>query len=431
MKPTERQAYKRIMAGGTLLIAAQAMAQQEAVMTTPENAVVAPALRDPGAVSQSTPATLAGAFFTFGALSLHPHLVVRSVYGLGLPTEGGRHVASMINTQAPGLTVDAGRHWTIDYTPTWTTYTARALKDTVDHSASLQGTGKVQDWAVTWTEIYNASSPILIETGAQTAQRTWSSQLGASRGFSSGLTFSTNESLNERYAEISPDTRDWATMNWLTVRSAKRLEAGLGLGAGYSEIVGRPDGTNERYMGRLNWSPTDKLSIGVDGGMEARHSRASGSKDMRNPLLNGSLIYRPFLTTTLSVTAAKFVTNSYFDNQVSKGTSWNVTAQQRLLRHLYFSASYSRQRTEFESVTTFVPVLVIPEDPSTDPTVERLPISLPGRSDHTDSFNARLTTTLLKRLTLGVSCSRSRNRSSQTGFTFTTTQYGLELAYRY
>lgn len=418
-----------MVASGVLLLAARAPAQDASVVAATENPVVAPALRDAAPPPLSRPSSPPDTFFSFGSVSLHPHVLIRSLYGMGLPTDTGRHVASMINTQAPGLRVDVGTHWSFDYTPTWTAYSAQALKDTLDHSANFQGAGKAQEWAWQWTESYNDSSPILIETGAQTAQRTWVSVLGASRGFGSGLVFSTSASLNERYGEIQPDTRDWATMNWLTVHLATRFELGLGVGAGYSDIVAQPDATNERYMGRFNWRPIDKLSLSIDGGVESRHSRATHAIDMNNPVLTALLDYRPFETTKITVGAARTVANSYFQKQVTIGSSWNCGLEQRLLGRLFLRANYNHQNTDFKS-TEPVLVIVLPEDPALDPATGLL-VSLPGRADRIATFDSSLTVQLLKRWTVAGTYRRSHNRSTQAGFTFISTQFGLEVACRF
>lgn len=429
MKPLERSALMLAIPLAALSLAAIASAQ-EAVGTEPVTALTAPILRKSEPGNKSRPAEPAGAFFQFGPFRIHPHLTARFVYGLGLPTEGGRHVASMIYTDSPGLQIDAGQHWTIDYTPTWTTYTARALHDTLEHSVRAQGAGMVQEWAVQVSENYTASNPILFETGRQTPQRTWATQLGASRSLGTDVSFQTLAALNERYGETFPDTRDWTTMNWLTVRLPYQLETGLGLGAGYTDIVGRPDAKTKRYMGRLNWHPTDKLNLGIDGGVETRLSRAVGSKKMNSPILNATLGYQPFQVTKLVFTGSRSVASSYFDRQVTTSSSRSFSLEQRLLKHFYLSATYNHQRTGFESVTADIPVTP-PDVPSADPTADPPGVSLPGRSDRTESISLRLSTQLFQRWSLAASYQRNANSSSQSGFTFISTQFGFDLSCKY
>jgi hypothetical protein len=266
---------------------------------------------------------------------------------------------------------------------------------------------------------------LLTETGRQTPQRTWATQLGASRNFGSGLAIQTSASLNERYGDGFPDTRDWATMNWLTLRFTPHFETGLGLGAGYSDIVGEPDATNERYMARFRWNPADKLSVNIDAGLEARHSRAAAAEDQNNPIYNASLMYRPFDVTQISLGVSSVVATSYYQNQVTESNGWNFGMQQRLLERFYLNAAYNHQETEFTAVSPDATVLP-PVDPA-NPTL----ISLPGRSDQVDAFNLRISTTLLKKWTIAATFAHSKNRSSQAGFDHNSTQYGFELSRRF
>jgi hypothetical protein len=424
MNMKERIALCRILALSALTLTSGAMAQ-EAVVSTPEPALTAPMLRESSALTLSAPSESTDAFFQFGPVSLHPHLLARAVYGMGLPASGGRHVASMIYTMAPGLQVDLGQSWSFDYTPTWTTYTARALEDTIGHSARVSGAWMMQDWAVQVSESYGQSSPLLLETGGQTPQRTWATQLGASRNFGSGLAIQTIASLNERYGDSFPDMRDWATMNWLTLRFTTHFETGLGLGAGYSDIVGEPDATNERYMARLRWNPADKLSVDIDAGLEARHSRAAAAEDQNNPIYKAAVMYRPFDVTQVSLGASSAVTTSYYQNQVTESNGWNFGVQQRLLERFYLNVAYTHQETEFTAVSPDATAL-----PLVDP-ANPVIVSLPGRSDQVDAFNLRIFTTLFKHWRVGATFAHSKNRSSQSGFGQNSTQYGFELSRRF
>src|SRR4051812_782971 len=87
MKLIDRHALGRIVASGVLMVAARALAQDAGVIATPENHVVAPALRGSAPPPQSRPSSPLKDLFTLGPISLHPHLLVRSLYGMGLPTE--------------------------------------------------------------------------------------------------------------------------------------------------------------------------------------------------------------------------------------------------------------------------------------------------------------------------------------------------------
>jgi hypothetical protein len=115
----------------------------------------------------------------WGPVVLHPRLSYRHLSADGLPAPDGRRVASEIRTLAPGLTLDLGEHWTLDYSPSRNSYTARALSDSTDHAARLNGALVFQDWTLTFGQRYGRSNQALVETARQTDQKTWNTELGA------------------------------------------------------------------------------------------------------------------------------------------------------------------------------------------------------------------------------------------------------------
>lgn len=410
-----------------------ALPAQNVIAPGPTAPVNTPAQRNQlPPVPASQPALTSGTPFQAGPVTFRPHALYRYLNAEGLPA-GTRRVASEIQTSAIGLAVDLGQNWTLDYSPTWTWYTARALDDTLDHAVSIQGGGDIQDWNLQFSENFGIASPTLAETAQQTKQRNWATSLGASHQFGSIASVQLGASLNEQYGDLFPDTREWSTQNWLSLQPSPRVEVAFGPGAGYVDIVHSPDATYERYLGRVNWRPTDKISLGLNGGMEYRHSRSSAGKDLRNPLLDASLDYQPFTTTGLGLTYSRSVKSSYFRDQVTEGSSWHVRLEQRLLGRLYLNVDWGRQRSDYSALTTTVPVL--PEAPVTDlpedPVAPALLLSLPGRADRVDSLNARLSVVLFGRLSVAASYNENKNQSNDTRFNFSSKQYGVEFGIRY
>ncbi|MCX6953256.1 MAG: hypothetical protein NTV51_13975 [Verrucomicrobia bacterium] len=421
MKLPHWTAIRRTLVTVTLGLATSAWAQEAITSTTTK--VVAPLLRETGPKSNSTPADPKGSFFSYGNVSLHPRLAARWAYATGLPTATGADVSSTTSTYSVGLRVDAGEHWALDYTPVWTLYSAREMNDSVDHAVTLSGAGTIGEWAVQVAGNYGASSSILFETGRQTKQTNFGTQVQASRSFFNKLGFQTVESMSNRTGDGVPGARTWSTMNSLIAGFSKKFQAGVGLGAGYDALAGRPDTSSYSYMGRANWILTNKLKLTLDAGVESRHSRASAAgPDLHNPLANVALTYQPFDVTTLTLSNSETVTNSFFVNQVTEGSNWSLSWQQRLLGRLFLSTTYTHTDSKFESIGA--PTLVTP--PPASPLV-----SLPGRKDTVNGINLALTTQLFKRLDISAGYQRNANHSSQTGFTATSTQYSLGLGCRY
>lgn len=398
---------------------------QDAVMSAPSTDLPPAALRESTPTTLSQPPAPTGFFTQMGPLSFHPRLMARSIYALGMPAPEGRRVATMIYSVAPGLRIDMGDRITLDYAPNWRYYTARALQDSRGQAARIQGAWVVKDWAVQLSQGYNESTPLLIETGRPTEQRTWNSNFSASRNFGSKFAFTTTGGRVARYGDSFPDSQDWSTMNWLTIRPSTRFEAGLGYGAGYTAIIREADSYNDRFMGRFNWSPTDKLSLSVDAGLQRRHTWGS-DESIESPTYNVSLGFRPFDVTQISLSGSRGMSQSYFERQFTENTGWNLGFQQRLLGRFYFNAGYGRQQVDYQGTSVLVPVF-LPDESDPVPVL----VSLPGRSDEVESITARLTTTLLQRWTLAASFQRSDHRSNQALFNYTSTQYGFELGLRF
>ena len=410
-RPNSSRTLLTLIGAVCLPVFGTAVSAQETIISAPQQEYVAPVqrLQDQPPV-YSRPSGPGETPFQYGSVSLHPHLLYRYLHASGLNFAPGQQVTSEINTFSAGLTVDAGKYWTIDYTPTWTNYSASVYRDTVDHSVSLRGATVYEAWAFQFSENFGISSPNLIETAQQTKQRTWATMAGATYTFTPHLQLETSAALSELYTDISPDTRDWSLTNWVSSKFGEDLDGALGLVIGYTDIIGLPDRTYQQYLGRMNWHFAQKLTLGVQGGLDVRHSKAANVSDLHNPLFQLSLAYQPFDTTKISVTDAQTVSNSYFADQVTHGNQLSINLEQRLLGHLFLSTGYSHASTKYTS--TLVDNLV-------------------DRSDRVNSFHARLTTQLLQRLNVSVVYQTNRNNSNDALYSFSSNQYGLELGFRY
>ncbi len=393
------------------LVANVPLGAQDLIMSTPREPVVAPVLREkelPPPPSQ--PPAPPDTPFKIGPIVLHPHFNYGYSNAEGLPAPDGRRIASEIHSINAGISADLGRYWSLDYSPSWMNYTARAMTDTFDQSASLSGAMVFWDWNFQVSQSYSQATPTLVETGRQTKQETWATSLGASHAFNRIVQFTASAGLNERYTDIAADTRSWNSTAMLNLVFSSRLNLNVGPNFSYTEIVDAPDMYSEGYNVRLNWVPTDKLTLGISTGMQYSHSTSSAGLDLANPLLNFSASYQPFETTTISFTAARTVSPSYFKEQVTDSVRWSVGLSQRLLGRFYLSASYAPYDTDYTAADA---------------------LTQAGRKDSVDTYTAALSTQLFSRLSVSASFTKTDNKSNDPGFSFSTMQYGLQLRYSY
>ncbi len=355
-------------------------------------------------------ATPAGAPLQWGSVAVRPHLAYRMLYGDGIQSNPGEPVTTAIQTIAPGVLFGWATHWTLDYTPTWTLYSNRAFRNTLDHAADLAGGAAYGDWNFHLSQGYVSESPPLVETGAQTKQELWSTALQAIYHYGDRFVFDATVSQNVRFAEGFTDTREWSTLDWLHNRVSQRLDTAVGIGWGYVDVSPGPNMTYVRPQAQIAWRSTDKISFSLRGGYENRKLNSHNAADLNNPTYGASIQYQPIETTALTLGAARDVTTSYFAGQVTKSTGWNASLQQRLLQVLNLTVSFARQTSTYVATTDTVAA---------------------SRDDRTDSLDVRLGTTVLRRGTVAILYQYRHNSSTDAGFRFSSRQIGIDFGYRF
>ncbi len=345
----------------------------------------------------------------WGFLDLRPHVFYRFNSADGLPVAGSNHVAAVIQEFSPGLLFNLGRHWALDYTPTWRLYSNKAFRDTLDHHVTLTGGTTYHAWILGLSQSYLSTSTPLVETGTQTDQETWLTALTANYRFNSKMTL--DLALNQNIVDAQDFTsyREWSTLDWLNYEFWPRLSAGAGVGVGYVNVVAGADMVYEQFQGRIGWRATDKVSFQIHGGLEDRQFHGGAGGDLLNPVIGGLIQYQPFEFTKLTVTANRAVTASYFQSQVTENTEVLGGLNQRLLGKLYLDLGGGFHNVKYVADNA----------------------SAAGRTDDYFTFNARLSCPFLKRGTVAVFYQYSDNSSTAPGFTFSSTQLGFEVGYRF
>jgi len=335
----------------------------------------------------------------------------RLSYGDGLQSSPGQQTTTTINTFSPGVLFQVGERWTADYTPTWTLYSNSDFSNTVDHNININGQGAFTDGTIGFVQRYMTTNSPRIETGQQTHEETsfTSINVNYSLGRKTRLEFDVNQDL--RFIENAPNSYEWLTQGWYHYQISSRVDAAAGIGFGYVAVEPGTDMTYLRPQVRLGWRTTDKLSFDAHLGAEHRKFHQEGAADLDSPTYGASAFYQPFSYTTLSLTGERGVVVSYFAGQVNQNITWTLGLNQRLLQHYYFNATAARTNTEY-----------LPAGASTIVTT---------REDTSYTYSARLSTSILRRGTIGIVYQHVRNSSDISGYSFSSDQLGLEIGYRY
>ena len=348
--------------------------------------------------------------FRYKFLTLRPHPFYQVIQADGILAAPGQPVNTLIQQMAPGFLLDIGDHWSLDYTPTWTFYSNNRFKNTLDHAVKLTGGTTYESWVFRLSQSYTDSSSPEVETATQTSTKTYSTAIDASYTINSKMSLDLNVSQNLVSADQFQSYREWSTLDWLNYQFWARLNIAVGIGLGYDDMDMGPDMLFERYQGRVNWRATDKISFQLHGGIEDRQILASGIGDIINPVFGGGIQYQPFEETKLSLNAERTVAESYFQNQVTESTGVNGDLNQRFLKRLYLDLQGGYQNVKYITSTTGATA---------------------NRTDDYYFFTTRLSCSFLKRGTIAAFFQINDNSSSQSGFGFSSHQYGFEIGYRY
>ena len=361
--------------------------------------------------AQSGPADSQSAWpLKWGAVDVRPHLYYRYVYGDGIQSNPGHPQSTGLNEISPGLQINLGPYWSLDYSPTVSIYTSRQFQNTVGHAALLTGHTSYDDWSLGLSQRFSSISVPLVETGTQTDQKLYTTDITASRPIFSKMAIELALNQDISSAENFNDYRQWSTSDWLDYQLSPRLNVGPGAGFGYVNVSSGPDMTFEQLQGQITCRAGQKTSIRLEGGAEERQFLNSGTGDRLIPIFRALVQYQLFEPTQLSVNAKRFVGNSLFQNQITERTSYTLDLNQRLLNKLYLGLSGGYEKVKYDAT---VPGYTV------------------NRHDDYYTFSARLSRLVLKRGTVAIFYKHSENTSSENGFGFSSNQAGVEAEYHF
>lgn len=358
----------------------------------------------------------------WGPIHLHPHPFYRISYGNGIQASPGNQEKTLINEISPGVAIELGTHWHLDYTPALRFYSSSSFRDTVDHSVTFGGGVAYQNWIFGLSQGYASTSEPRVETGGQTDQETYNTALNAScllnshlsldLGFNQDFRFVSQNVSTQQVLQLQQlsDSQTWAVNGGLNYQFWPGLRAGFNIVVGYDSVQIGSDMTHEQFQLNVNWHPGQKLTLFVSGGFEDRQFLDSQASDTINPIFNGSLLYQLFEATGFSLTGSHTIAPSYYNNQITESTEFSGAVRQRFFGHLFLDLTGGYRTSSYQTTTI----------------TQRV-----HRRDDYVFFNVRLTCPFLKNGSASIFYDTSENSSSESGFGYSSNQAGLELGYRF
>jgi hypothetical protein len=347
---------------------------------------------------------------SWGPLTLQPHLFYRFLYATGIQSTPSNAVDTAIHQISPGLFLSIGAHWTADYTATWTLYSSKDFRDSLDHAATLTGLTTNQDWILGVSQSYVSSSAPIVQTAEQTRQADYSTTLSATYQFNPQMALDLTANQDLQFAEHLAETHEWSTLDWLNYQFWPSFTAGAGFGLGYFDVLGGVNSMYEQGQGRIQWKPTQKISVQVQGGVEDLQFVDVDTPDLVTPVFSALMKYSPEDATTFSVGASRTVNATVFKDQLSENMDFHGSVSQRFLKKLYLTANADYNEERYVAANSITPS---------------------GRADDYLSLGVRLSGTILKRIKIAAVYQHSEDTSNQAGFSFSSNQYGVEVSCRY
>jgi Putative beta-barrel porin 2 len=383
-------------------------------------------------VFKQVPSILLFQPFQLGPVIAKPHLNYSLTYANGVQSSPGNPQSTLVQSLSPGVLFVLGTHWTLDYTPTLTFYSDKNLNDSVSHSLSLSWGTTYNEWVFSLSQGFSASSDPTIQTASQTDQKSYSTSLGASYSFNDKMSLNSSFSQNisdldgnslsltnvpGSFTNLDGGSRQWSITESLNYEFWPRLNAGVNASFGYVNVDSGSDQINASASGNVNWRATDKTSFQVNAGVQDSRSLGDGSGDIISPTFGATIQYQIFEPTQLSLNASRAITTSFFQNQDSDSTSVSIGLNQRLFRKYNLSLNGAYSTTDY--------IQLVPANGASGSGTSTV------RTDDSYSFGASLSRPILKRGTISVTYSYSENRSSVTGFTYSSNQIGVQIGYSY
>jgi hypothetical protein len=361
--------------------------------------------------------------FSWDQFILRPHADYQFIDAYGLLAAPGDHENTTIQEFSPGVLLNLGPHWALDYTATIGLYSNKHFGTEFDNAINLTGQTVYTDWIFGFQQsIVLANSP-LIETGGQTSTQTYGTTVTGHHEDSEHV--SEDLEVSQSIQDVSggfENQRDWSTVDWLNYQPQSHFSFGIGPGLGYDNADFGPDSVFEQGQARLNWRATHKLSFQLTGGIqETEFLGGEGAGDLFSPIYGGTIQYQPFAQTQIALTANRFVSPSYFVGEYTEETSFGASLSQRFLGQFNFSISGSYNNEQFVASSTDL---------------------IATRTDKFYSLYVRLSHSFLQRGTAAIFYEYGSDDSSlealnlATGnlehpYSFASHQYGVEVSYSF
>lgn len=348
--------------------------------------------------------------FRWDQFYFRPHFDYQFIDAQGILAAPGEPENTTIQVITPGILLDLGTHWALDYTPQLVFYSNPAFGTEFNNSITLAGQTVYTDWIFGFLQSVVLASAPQVATAEETSEQVYSTAVTGHHEDSQYI--SEDLGVYQNIQEVAggfENMSTWSTLDWLNYQPQSHFNIDIGPGLGYDHADFGPDSVYEQAQARLNWLATDKISFQLSGGVQETEFLGSQSTgDLFSPVYGGTIQYQLFSQTGISLFANRVVSPSYFVGQYIEDTTLGGALDQRFLGqfYLYLGAGYN----DDEYVASEANISG-------------------ARTDHFYSLTARLSHSFLQRGTVAVFYEYNTDRSTAVGYSYSSNQVGVEVSY--
>lgn len=379
------------------------------------------------AFGPSAPAAGENQPFTLGPIVVRPNVSYQFIYGNGAQSAPGQQQNFVLQQLSPGVALEAGGHWTLNYAPTFNFYSSGSFGNSINQNAQLQWGTAWRHWFISASQTYAYSDDPETATAGQTEESTYVTTVSGVYHFNDRISANLGFSqIFENYGNVQSSTnlllgignsRTWSTSEGLTDQFWPRFNAGVSIGVGYNQQQGSPDSVLEQYQAQLNWRATEKFSFQISGGLEDLEYLNSTESAFLTPIFGGGVQYQPFAPTKISINANRTVSPSAYQGQNVEMTSIVGDLNQRLFGFMSLDLNGGFSWEQYAGT---------------------VPGETASRNDDIYTFGARLSCPFPKRGTVSIFYELTTTTSTQSGFAsgasafgYSSDQVGFAISYAY
>lgn len=347
--------------------------------------------------------------FQLGRLEVRPRVSYSWSREEGTLIRPGQPATSDVQSVSPGVSFNLGA-WAADYSSRFAFYSNPAVEDSVSHSLSLSGGTRLGNLAAQFGQTVSQATASSFQTGRITEQLTTSSTLGVGYPLTTSLQLAGSLGQSLRFVEAAPDSATWDASLLASYYIGGGLRLAAGATAGYTAIYKTADSVFVGPRATLSWTPRSKLSFSLQSSLNQRMTYTQPRYSESVPTYSGSISYAMFSHTLIGVTTSRSRTPSLLDGLETESSEWGLSLSQRLLGKLN---------------------LILQMRSGTDRYFAIDADGVQAREDGNESFTASLSTAFMRRGSIAITYSRSRNESSDALFAAEPRQISVALTYSY